>query len=64
MTREVQMPPSKLTAALTVRVSPEADQLRRELEQVMRLPANRVVEAALRSLKADLSRGRVTESAA
>jgi hypothetical protein len=56
--------PSNLTAALTVRVSPEADQLRRELQQAMRLPANRVVEAALRALKADLNRGRAAESAA
>ena len=46
--------PSKLTAALTVRVSPEADQLRRELEQRLKLPANRVVEQALLALKAQL----------
>ena len=56
--------PSKLTASLTVRVSPEADQLRRELEQRLKLPANRVVEQALRSLKADLNRGRGAETAA
>lgn len=48
----------KLTAALTVRVSPETDQLRRELEVEMKLPANRVVEAALQTLKAELKRSR------
>ena len=48
--------PSKLTAALAVRISAEAEQLRRELEAAMKLPANRIVEAALRSLKADLDR--------
>jgi hypothetical protein len=56
--------PSKLTAALNLRVSPEADQLRRELERRMRLPAYRVVEEALRSLKAYLNRDRATETAA
>jgi hypothetical protein len=54
---EAQMS-SKLTAALTVRVSPEADRLRRELEAEMKLPANRVVEAALHTLKAELERSR------
>ena len=49
---------SKLTAALTVRDSPETDQLRRELEAEMKLPANRVVEAALQTLKAELERSR------
>ena len=49
---------SKLTAALTVRVSPETDQLRRELEAEMKLPANRVIEAALQTLKAELERSR------
>jgi hypothetical protein len=49
---------SKLTAALTVRVSPEADQLRRDLEAEMKLPANRVIEAALQSLKTELERSR------
>jgi hypothetical protein len=49
---------SKLTAALTVRVSPEADRLRRELEAEMKLPANQVVEAALHTLKAELERSR------
>jgi hypothetical protein len=55
---------TKLTAALAVRVSAEADQLRRELERVMRLPANRVVEAALKSLKADLERSRAPDAVA
>jgi hypothetical protein len=55
--------PSKLTASLTVRVSPEVDQLRRELELAMRLPANRVVEEALRCLKADLDRSGAPEPA-
>jgi hypothetical protein len=45
---------SKITAQLTVRVSPEIDQLRRELERAMELPANRVVERALLALKAQL----------
>jgi hypothetical protein len=54
---EAQMS-SKLTAALTVRVSPEADRLRRELEAEMKLPANQVVEAALHTLKAELERSR------
>ena len=54
--------PSKLTASLTVRVSPEVDRLRRDLEQAMRLPANRVVEEALRRLKADLDRCCASES--
>lgn len=54
--------PSKLTASLTVRVSPEIDRLRRDLEQAMRLPANRVVEEALRRLKADLDRCCASES--
>jgi hypothetical protein len=58
------MSPSKLTASLNIRVSPEADELRRELQQAMRLPANKIVEEALRSLKADLNRGRAAESAA
>jgi hypothetical protein len=49
---------SKLTAALTVRVSPEADRLRRELEAEMKLPANRIIEAALQSLKTELERSR------
>jgi hypothetical protein len=49
---------SKITAQLTVRVSPEVDHLRRELQEAMRLPANRVVEEALRRLKADLDRCR------
>jgi hypothetical protein len=49
---------SKLTAALTVRVSPEADRLRRELEAEMELPANRVIEAALQSLKTERDRRR------
>ena len=31
---------SKLTAALAVRISAEAEQLRRELEAAMKLPAN------------------------
>lgn len=48
----------KLTAALTVRVSPEADRLRRELEAEMELPANRVIEAALQSLKTERDRRR------
>lgn len=48
----------RLTAALTVRVSPEADQLRRELEAEMKLPANRVIEAALHALKEELERRR------
>jgi hypothetical protein len=56
--------PSKLTASLTVRVSPEVDRLRRELEQAMKLPANRVVEEALLRLKADLDRCRASESTA
>jgi hypothetical protein len=55
--------PSKLTASLTVRVSPEVDRLRRELEQVMGLPANGLVEEALRRLKADLDRCREPEQA-
>ena len=50
--------PSKLTASLMVRVSPEVDQIRRELEQAMRLPAYRVVEEALRRLKADFDQCR------
>jgi hypothetical protein len=54
---EAQMS-GKLTAALTVRVNPEADQLRRELEAEMKLPANRVIEAALHALKAELERRR------
>jgi hypothetical protein len=49
---------SRLTAALTVRVSPEADRLRRELEAELNLPANQVVEAALQSLKSELERSR------
>jgi hypothetical protein len=49
---------SKLTAAHTVRVSPEADRLRRELEAEMKLPANRIIEAALQSLKTELERSR------
>jgi|HubBroStandDraft_3_1064219.scaffolds.fasta_scaffold1992020_1 hypothetical protein len=56
--------PSKLTASLTVRVSPEVDRLRRELEQSMRLSANRVVEEALRRLKADLDRCHAQEPTA
>jgi hypothetical protein len=48
----------KLTAALTVRVSAEADRLRRELEAEMELPANRVIEAALQSLKTERDRRR------
>jgi hypothetical protein len=56
--------PSKLTASLTVRVSPEVDRLRRELEQSMRLSANRVVEEALRRLKADLDRCHALEPTA
>ena len=56
--------PSKLTASLTVRVIPEVDRLRRELEQAMKLPANRVVEEALLRLKADLDRCRASESTA
>ena len=56
--------PSKLTAALAVRISPEADRLRRELEQTLNLPANRVVEEALRRLKADLARTHASEQAA
>jgi hypothetical protein len=48
----------RLTASLTVRVSPEADRLRRELEAEMKLPANRVVEAALHTLKSELERSR------
>jgi hypothetical protein len=55
--------PSKLTASLTVRVSPEVDRLRRELEQLMGLPANGLVEVALRRLKADLDRCRGPEQA-
>jgi hypothetical protein len=51
----------RLTAALTVRVSPEADQLRRELEAEMKLPANRVIEAALHTLKDELERRRPTQ---
>ena len=54
---EVQMS-GRLTAALTVRVTPEADRLRRELEAEMKLPANRVIEAALHTLKAELERSR------
>ena len=48
----------RLTAALTVRVSPEADQLRREIEAEMKLPANRVIEAALHTLKDERDRRR------
>jgi|HubBroStandDraft_2_1064218.scaffolds.fasta_scaffold2556245_1 hypothetical protein len=48
--------PSKFSAALAVRISAEAEQLRRELEAEMKLPANRIVEAAFRRLKADLDR--------
>jgi hypothetical protein len=51
----------RLTAALTVRVSPEADQIRRELEAEMKLPANRVVEAALHTLKDELERRKSTQ---
>src|SRR5215831_8254582 len=54
--KEMCTMPSKLTASLTVRISPEVDRLRRELEQVMGLPANSLVEVALRRLKADLDR--------
>jgi hypothetical protein len=56
---EAQMS-GRLTAALTVRVSPEADQLRRELEAAMKLPANRVIEAALHTLKDELERRKST----
>jgi hypothetical protein len=54
----------KLTASLTVRVSPEADQLRRELEQTLNLSANRLVEEALRRLKADLIQCSASETVA
>jgi hypothetical protein len=56
--------PRKLTATLAVRIDPEADRLCRELEQTVELPANRIVEEALRSLKADLDRRHPSEMAA
>jgi hypothetical protein len=47
---------SALTAALAVRISPEADRLRRELQAVLKEPANKIVERALRALKAEVER--------
>jgi hypothetical protein len=56
--------PSKLTATLAVRITPEAEQLRRELQQTLNSPANKVVEEALRHLKTDLTRCGASEQAA
>ena len=40
----------------TVRISPEADRLRRELQAALNQPANKIVERALRALKAEVER--------
>jgi hypothetical protein len=47
---------STLTAALAVRISPETDRLRRELQTALKEPANKIVERALRALKAEVER--------
>ena len=51
---------SALTAALAVRISPEADCLRWELQAALKQPANKVVERALLALKAEIERHGVT----
>jgi hypothetical protein len=49
---------SRLTANWTVRISPKADQLRGELQQITGLPGNKLVELALEAFKADLEQRR------
>ena len=53
---------SALTAALAVRISPEADRLRWELQAVLKQPANKIVERALRALKAEVERHAESET--
>jgi hypothetical protein len=48
---------SALTAALAVRISPEADRLRWELQTALKQPANKIVERALRALARECSAG-------
>jgi hypothetical protein len=51
-----------LTAALAVRISPEADRLRRELQAALKEPANKIVERALQALKAEVQRHDISSS--
>ena len=53
---------SSLTAALAVRISPEADRLRWELQAALKQPANKVVERALVALKAEIERHGVAQT--
>jgi hypothetical protein len=53
---------SALTAALAVRISPETDRLRRELQAALKQPANKIVERALVALKAEIERHGVTRT--
>jgi hypothetical protein len=53
---------SALTAALAVRISPEADRLRWELQAALKQPANKIVERALWALKAEMKRHAESET--
>jgi len=53
-----QRPSRRLTAALSVRVSAEANELRFQLQEKTGLDAGRLIERALEAFRADLERHR------
>jgi hypothetical protein len=51
----------RLTAALCVRVSPETNDLRAQLQEKTGLDAGRLIERALEAFRADLERRRTVK---